>query len=82
MHDQIGVVDFSPYKSIFMTTYQRNSAAYQSISPLPSSYIPIHRNWREADSEKDKNSHLPAVAVTLEQLKERLQVFELPLPYW
>ena len=74
MHDQIGVVDFSPYKSIFMTSYQRNSAAYQAISPLPPLYIPIHRNWREAVSEKGKNPHLPAVAVTLKQLKERIQV--------
>lgn len=74
MHDQIGVVDFSPYKSLFMTSYQRNSAAYQAISPLPPLYIPLHRNWREAVCENGKNPHLPAIAVTLSQLKEKIQV--------
>jgi len=73
MHDQIGVVDFSPYKSLFMTSYQRNSAAYQAISPLPPLYIPLHRNWREAVCENGKNPHLPAIAVTLSQLKEKIQ---------
>uniref|UniRef100_H2YWH8 Uncharacterized protein n=1 Tax=Ciona savignyi TaxID=51511 RepID=H2YWH8_CIOSA len=69
LQDQVGVVDFAPYKSIFMHTYSRSRTAYTALSGIPPMFATPHRNWREAGSK----AGLPVVGLTLATLAARLQ---------
>ena len=67
LHDQVGVVDFGPYKQHFMTNFARSRTSFLGISGLPSMNGYPQSNWKEP-----KNG-LPAVGTKLNDLVQRLQ---------
>ncbi|XP_028409104.1 coatomer subunit alpha-like [Dendronephthya gigantea] len=69
LHDQLGVVDFAPFKSLFLSTYSRSRVAYTGLPALPTIFVFPHRNWKEAGGR----AGLPAVGVKLNTLVQRLQ---------
>jgi len=69
LHDQIGVVDFKIYKSLFMQTYARSRVSYNAMPSLPAMYGYPNRNWRDAGIK----GGLPQVGLTLATVAARLQ---------
>lgn len=70
LNDQVGVVNFGPYKPLFMALY---TAARTSFSALPNlNPLAAHpqRAWKEVNIKK---AH-PAIGVKLNDLVQRLQV--------
>ncbi|CAH1774502.1 unnamed protein product [Owenia fusiformis] len=69
LHDQIGVVDFEPYKQLFTQTYARSRTAFIGLPSLPPLFGTPHRNWRESGAR----GGVPAVGMKLSDLVTRLQ---------
>uniref|UniRef100_UPI00358FCA42 coatomer subunit alpha isoform X1 n=1 Tax=Myxine glutinosa TaxID=7769 RepID=UPI00358FCA42 len=69
LHDQVGVVNFGPYKPLFMTTFSRARSCCTGLPGLPALRPYPHRNWREAGPR----GGLPAVGMKLAELAARLQ---------
>merc|ERR550519_2204978 len=69
LHDQVAVVEFDPYKDLFMSTYVRSRTVMTAIPSSPSLFCHPQSNWREAGP---KNG-LPAVGLKLAELVTRLQ---------
>ena len=70
LHDQVGVVNFEPYKQHFMTNYARSRTSFPALPLLPSLTGYPQSNWKEAGP---KNG-LPAVGLKLNELVQRLQI--------
>lgn len=70
LHDQLGVVEFEPYKSLFMQTYSRARTCYTAHPLLHPLFGTPHRNWKEAGAR----GGVPAVGLKLNTLVQRLQV--------
>jgi coatomer protein complex subunit alpha (xenin) len=68
--DQVGVVNFDPYKSLFMLTFSHSRAAITGIPLLPPLFTYPLRNWQEASGSRNG---LPAVGLKLESLVQQLQ---------
>ncbi|MGH0180841.1 UNVERIFIED_CONTAM: hypothetical protein FKN15_012720 [Acipenser sinensis] len=69
LHDQVGVVNFRPYKQLFLQTFTRGHPCYLGLPSLPSLRGNPQRNWKEASPK----SSLPAVGLKLSDLIGRLQ---------
>lgn len=69
LHDQIGVVNFEPFKQLFLVSYARSKSAFQALSPLPPLNGFMLRNW----SESNMKNGVPAIGCRLSALIERLQ---------
>lgn len=69
LHDQVGVVNFEPYKSLFMTNFARSRTTFLALPGLPALNGYPQSNWKEAGP---KNG-LPAVGLRLNDLVQRLQ---------
>nr|XP_039274380.1 LOW QUALITY PROTEIN: coatomer subunit alpha-like [Styela clava] len=69
LHDQVGVVNFEPYKTLFMRTYARSRSTYIGIPSIPSVFSYPHRNWREAGGK----AGLPLNGTKLADLASWLQ---------
>eukprot|EP00095_Tigriopus_kingsejongensis_P002882 maker-scaffold52_size450388-snap-gene-3.20 protein:Tk02882 transcript:maker-scaffold52_size450388-snap-gene-3.20-mRNA-1 annotation:"coatomer subunit alpha isoform 11" len=69
LHDQVGVVNFEPYKSFFMTDFARGRTSFVALPALPALHGYPQSNWKEAGP---KNG-LPAVGLKLNHLVQRLQ---------
>eukprot|EP00057_Strongylocentrotus_purpuratus_P019118 XP_011673592.1 PREDICTED: coatomer subunit alpha isoform X1 [Strongylocentrotus purpuratus] len=69
LHDQVGMVDFTSYKQIFMQTYARARTSFVGLPSLPPLCGYAHRNWREAGARGGQ----PAVGLKLAHLVQRLQ---------
>uniref|UniRef100_F6WKP1 Coatomer subunit alpha n=2 Tax=Macaca TaxID=9539 RepID=F6WKP1_MACMU len=70
LHDQVGVIQFGPYKQLFLQTYARGRTTYQALPCLPPMYGYPNRNWKDAGL---KNG-VPAVGLKLNDLIQRLQL--------
>ncbi|XP_077868363.1 coatomer subunit alpha-like isoform X2 [Saccoglossus kowalevskii] len=70
LYDQVGIVDFTTYKQLFMSAYSRARTAYIALPALPSMFGNPHRNWREAGAR----GGVPAVGLKLNHLVQRLQL--------
>lgn len=46
LHDQVGVVNFAPYKSLFMQTLSRGRTSYLGLPSLPCLRGHPQRNWK------------------------------------
>jgi len=69
LHDQVGVVEFGPYKSHFMSTLSRSSTRLSGLPSTPSlPHYPLS-NWRDATPK----TSLPAIGLKLADLVTRLQ---------
>lgn len=71
LHDQVGVVSFEEYKTIFLQVYSRSRTTFTALPSLPSMFAYPLRNWRDAHSPK---LFYPAVGLKLEELGLRLQL--------
>ena len=69
LHDQVGVVNFDPYKTHFMANYARSKTAFMALPLLPSLTGYPQSNWKEAGPKQG----LPAVGFKLNDLVQRLQ---------
>ncbi|XP_038045670.1 coatomer subunit alpha-like [Patiria miniata] len=69
LHEQVGVVDFTPYKQLFMQTHARARTSYLGLPALPPLMGYPHRNWREAGARAGQ----AAVGMKLSHLVQRLQ---------
>ncbi|XP_070499258.1 coatomer subunit alpha isoform X2 [Chironomus tepperi] len=69
LNEQVGVVNFEPYKKLFMFLFAGARTSYSCLPNLPSKFTHPHRNWKEAGQ---KNGH-PTVGVKLNDLVALLQ---------
>uniref|UniRef100_A0A8C2ZGW6 COPI coat complex subunit alpha n=1 Tax=Cyclopterus lumpus TaxID=8103 RepID=A0A8C2ZGW6_CYCLU len=69
LHDQVGVVNFEPYKSLFMQTLSRGRTCYLGLPSLPCLRSQPQRNWKDCGAKQG----LPAVGLRLSDLIARLQ---------
>lgn len=70
LKEQVGVIDFTPLKSLVMTAYSISRTSYTSLPSQTSTYAYPHRNWREAGA---KGGH-PALWIKLNDLVNKLQI--------
>uniref|UniRef100_A0A8C7RB81 Coatomer alpha subunit C-terminal domain-containing protein n=1 Tax=Oncorhynchus mykiss TaxID=8022 RepID=A0A8C7RB81_ONCMY len=69
LHDQVGVVQFGPYKQLFMQTLSRGRTCYLGLPSLPCLRGNPQRNWKDCGTKQG----LPAVGLRLSDLIARLQ---------
>lgn len=69
LYEQVGVINFQPYQSLFMNTFARSRTSYSLLPSLPSLYNHPLRNWKEATPK----TALPAIGLRLTDLVQRLQ---------
>ncbi|XP_076029006.1 coatomer subunit alpha isoform X2 [Oratosquilla oratoria] len=69
LNDQVGVVEFTPYKELFMSAFAHSRTSFPGAPVLPSFFSYPSRNWRNAQT-KDQ---LPALGLKLGDLMERLK---------
>ena len=69
LHDQVGVVNFEPYRQHFMTNYARSKTSFPALPNLPSLTGYPQSNWKDAGPKQG----LPAVGMKLSDLVQRLQ---------
>ncbi|XP_050302068.1 coatomer subunit alpha [Anthonomus grandis grandis] len=70
LHDQVGVVNFKPYESLFMHLYSGSRTVAGHLANLPPIFTYPLRNWKEATMK----TGLPAVGVKMNDLVAKLQV--------
>lgn len=70
LNEQVGVVNFEPYKKLFSFLFVGSRTSYACLPNLPSKFTHPHRNWKESGQ---KNGH-PTVGVKLNDLVALLQV--------
>ena len=69
LHDQVGIVNFEPYQTLFMTNYARSKTSCTALPLLPAMNNYPQSNWKDAKP----NTGLPQVGLKLNDLSERLQ---------
>ncbi|CAO1311217.1 unnamed protein product [Diamesa hyperborea] len=69
LHEQLGVVNFEPYKKLFSYLFVGSRTSYACLPNLPSKFTHPHRNWRDAGL---KSGH-PTVGFKLNDLVSMLQ---------
>lgn len=70
LNDQVGVVEFDAYQSLFMNTFVRARTSFASLPNIPSLYGYPQRNLKDTNPK----SNLPAIGLYLTDLVQRLQV--------
>ena len=75
LNNQVGVVEFGPYQSLFLNTYSRSRTSYACLPSIPSLYGYPQRNWKDTNwKDTTSKTGLPAVGLHLTELVQRLQV--------
>ena len=69
LFDQVGIVDFSEYKSLFMQTYARSRTVFSGLPSLSPLYAYPCRN----PNQTNPKNVLPAIGLKLNDLIQRLQ---------
>lgn len=69
LHDQIGIVDFSEYKNIFIQVYARSRTCFTALPSLSPLYAYPCRN----PNQQNPKNILPAIGLKLSDLIQRLQ---------
>ncbi|XP_034230743.1 coatomer subunit alpha isoform X1 [Thrips palmi] len=70
LHDQVGVVNFDAYESVFMSTFSRARASFPAFPQRGSIYRHLQRSWGDSGPK----GGLPAIGLKLNDLVQRLQV--------
>ncbi|XP_066146257.1 coatomer subunit alpha [Euwallacea fornicatus] len=70
MHDQLGVVHFKPYESVFMSLFSSSRTVANQLANVPPIFSYPLRNWKEGTVK----SGLPATGISLNDLVSKLQV--------
>ncbi|XP_014253737.1 coatomer subunit alpha [Cimex lectularius] len=68
LNEQVGVINFEPLRSLFLSGFSMSRTSYTPLPSLPSIYAHPHRNWKEAGA---KNGH-PALWIKLDELVAQL----------
>ncbi|XP_065347768.1 coatomer subunit alpha [Cloeon dipterum] len=66
---QLGVVNFEPYRQLFMSTYSRSKTSFAALPLLPALLAYPQRSYKGPNP----NGRLPAVGLKLSVLVQRLQ---------
>ncbi len=69
LHDQVGVVNFEPYRTYFLTNFARSKTSFTALPMLPALNGYPQSNWKDAGPKQG----LPAVGLKLADLIQRLQ---------
>lgn len=70
LNDQVGVVNFGPYKPLYLALYTASRTSYSGLPGLAPLVGYPQRNWKEINSKKAN----PTIGVKLNDLVQRLQV--------
>lgn len=70
LNDQVGVVNFGPYKTLFMSLFMASRTSYTALPGLAPLWGYPQRNWKETNMKKAN----PTIGVKLNELVQRLQV--------
>ncbi|XP_021917711.1 coatomer subunit alpha isoform X1 [Zootermopsis nevadensis] len=70
LHEQVGVVDFRPYHTLFLSIFSSSHTSYTALPSLSPLYGYPHRNWKDAGPKGGK----PAIGIKLADLIQKLQV--------
>ncbi|GFG36116.1 hypothetical protein Cfor_03758 [Coptotermes formosanus] len=70
LHEQVGVVDFGPYRTLFLSIFSSSRTSYTALPSLSPLYGYPHRNWKDAGPKGGK----PAISMKLADMVQRLQV--------
>jgi hypothetical protein len=52
LSSQLGIVDFSPFKSLFLSEFSRSHFLLAGLPNIPSMSYAIHRNFQEAGAKR------------------------------
>lgn len=75
LNNQVGVVEFGPYQSLFLNTYARSRTSYACLPNVPSLYGYPQRNWKDTNwKDATSKTGVPAVGLHLTELVQRLQM--------
>lgn len=69
LNDQVGVVEFAPYKHLFLQIFTAARTSYSALPNLESLFAHPQRNWKETNVKKAN----PTICVKLNDLVQRLQ---------
>ena len=69
MKQQMGIVNFAPYKDVFLAQYARSRDVVPATTCTPPLFFHIHRNWQDAGTRNG----LPAIGLKFSALAESLQ---------
>ncbi|CAH8615494.1 unnamed protein product [Heterobilharzia americana] len=69
LNAQVGVVNFEPYRSLFMNMYSASRSVGLGLPFTPSQFLYPQRNWKKVSP----TSALPAPVISLSELITRLQ---------
>lgn len=70
LNDQVGIVDFAPYKELFLYYFTGSRTTYSALPSLSSLFVHPQRNWQETNAKKAN----PTVSIKLNELVQRLQI--------
>lgn len=70
LNEQIGAINFQPFKSLFLQLYASSRTSYTAVPNLPSLYGYPQRNFKETIPKNGR----PAIGVKLNDLVQKLQV--------
>eukprot|EP01111_Echinosteliopsis_oligospora_P014697 TRINITY_DN5593_c0_g1_i1.p1 TRINITY_DN5593_c0_g1~~TRINITY_DN5593_c0_g1_i1.p1 ORF type:complete len:1233 (-),score=305.98 TRINITY_DN5593_c0_g1_i1:20-3718(-) len=73
LHTQVGAVNFTPLKSIFLQLFMGSRSSLACSSATPSLLLGVQRNAAEFTTVKSRAAGLPVTPVTLASLVERLK---------
>ena len=69
LHDQVGVVNFEPYRAHFLTSFARSKTSFTALPLMPALNGYPQSNWKDAGPKQG----LPAVGLKLNDCIQRLQ---------
>jgi len=69
LHDQVGVVNFEPFKQLFLSNFARSATYLTAIPLVPPLAAYPQSNWKDAGPKQG----LPSVGLRLNDLVQRLQ---------
>lgn len=69
LHDQVGVVDFTEYRQLFMQTYARSRTSFSALPSL----APLYAFPSRTPASANPKQCLPAIGLRLGDLVQRLQ---------
>ncbi len=69
LHDQVGVVIFDEYKTLFIQTYARSRTCFTGLP----SHLPIYAYPSRVSNQNNPKNLLPSIGLRLNDLIQRLQ---------
>lgn len=69
LNDQVGIVEFAAYKSLFLQLFNSSRTSYSALPSLSQLFAHPQRNWKETAAKKAN----PTIGIKLNDLVQRLQ---------